>query len=74
MPASGAVKGSSSPDRLALASLLAANLLPLVGVLFLDWDLALVLVLFWAESGVIGAFGIAKLAWVTRWAAAACTG
>lgn len=42
--------------------LVAANLVPLVGVLFLGWDLGLVLLLYWAESAVILAFSLAKVA------------
>jgi hypothetical protein len=45
--------------------LVAANLVPLFGVLFLDWDLFLVLTLFWAENVVIGAFGILKVAFAS---------
>jgi hypothetical protein len=39
-----------------------SNLLPLAGVLYLGWDLGLVLLLYWAESAVILAFSLAKLA------------
>jgi hypothetical protein len=45
--------------------LVAANLVPLFGVLFLDWDLFLVLALFWVENVVIGAFGILKVAFAS---------
>lgn len=47
--------------RLSIAILIAANLLPLFGVLFWEWDLFLVLLLFWAENVIIGIFGIARL-------------
>lgn len=42
--------------------LVAANAVPLIGVLVLGWDLGLVLLLYWAESAVILAFSLAKLA------------
>ncbi len=45
--------------------LVAANLVPLFGVLFLDWDLFLVLAFFWVENLVIGAFGILKVAFAS---------
>ncbi len=42
--------------------LLLFNLLPLVGVLFLGWDLLLILLMYWLESGVVGIINIAKIA------------
>jgi hypothetical protein len=41
--------------------LVAANLLPLVGVLFWDWDVFFLLLLFWCENVIIGLFGIARI-------------
>jgi hypothetical protein len=55
-----------SPSGLAL---IAANLVPLVGVLFFQWDLASVMVLFWAESAVIGFYTALKMAVVGKFAA-----
>lgn len=48
-------------DRPALIALVLANAVPLVGVLFFGWDLANVMVLFWAESAVIGVYNVAKM-------------
>src|SRR5687768_334661 len=42
--------------------LVATNLLPLAGVLLFGWDLGLILLLYWAESAVILAFSLGKLA------------
>lgn len=47
--------------RISLALLVAANLLPLAGVLLWDWDVFFLLLLFWCENVVIGLFGIARL-------------
>jgi len=47
--------------RVSLALLIAANLLPLVGVLFWDWDVFALLLLFWCENVIIGIFGIARM-------------
>jgi Family of unknown function (DUF6498) len=42
--------------------LIAANLVPLAGVLFFHWNLANVMILFWAESAVIGFYTVLKIA------------
>jgi len=47
--------------RVSLALLIVANLLPLFGVLFLDWDVFFLLLLFWCENVIIGLFGIARI-------------
>ena len=41
--------------------LLAANLVPLFGVLFYSWDVGLVLGLFWIENLIIGVFNLLKM-------------
>ena len=47
---------------LSLASLIAANLVPLVGVLFLGWDAAFIVLLYWTENIVIGFYSMLKIA------------
>jgi hypothetical protein len=47
-------------------ALVGANLVPLAGVLFFGWDLANVIVLFWAESAVIGFYTLLKIIVVGR--------
>ncbi len=42
-------------------SLIAANLLPLIGCLLLDWSVFLIIFLFWSENLIIGFFNIFKL-------------
>lgn len=49
-----------------LAALIAANLVPFFGVLVLQWDLGIILVLFWLENGIIGAFNVVKMLIVGR--------
>lgn len=56
---------------LALAALVAVNLVPLVGVAFLGWRLYDVMLLYWLENGVIGAFALARM--VTAGSAPAAT-
>jgi hypothetical protein len=53
-----------SPSTLAL---ILANLVPLVGAVFMDWKLSNVMVLYWAESAVIGFFNICKIIVIGRW-------
>lgn len=56
----------SSPTALAL---ILANLVPVAGAVYLDWNLGEVMVLYWAESGIIGLFNIAKMAVISGWLA-----
>lgn len=60
------------PNTLGSASsiaLIAANCIPLGGVLFLGWDIGEIMLLFWAESGVIGFYNLLKLIRVAGWGA-----
>jgi hypothetical protein len=43
-------------------ALIASNLLPLFGVLFLSWDTFEIVVLYWIENVVIGAINVLKMA------------
>jgi hypothetical protein len=47
-------------------ALVAANLLPLAGVIFGHWSLGQVMLLFWSESAVIGIYTIIKMILVGR--------
>jgi hypothetical protein len=59
----------------SVAALVVANLVPLVGVLGWGWEVFPLLLLFWCENVIIGAFNVLKmllaepqqpLAWVTK--------
>jgi hypothetical protein len=50
-------------------ALVAANVVPLAGVLFFGWDLGNIMLLYWAESGVIAFYTVMKIAIVGRLAA-----
>ncbi|GGL33381.1 hypothetical protein GCM10009037_16290 [Halarchaeum grantii] len=55
------MSGRATPRRhLAFLAVVAANCYPLAGVLFFEWDLATVLVLYWLEMGVAAAWGVPK--------------
>jgi len=47
--------------KTSLALLVLANLVPLAGVWLWEWDVFLLLLLFWCENVIIGVFGIARL-------------
>jgi len=55
-----------SPSSLAL---ILANLVPVAGAAFFGWHLSDVMVLYWAESAVIGFFNLCKMAVIDRWMA-----
>ena len=46
----------------AVIALVVANLIPLVGVLFLGWNVWNILVIYWLENGIVGAFNVLKMA------------
>jgi len=66
----GATEGQklswSSPSALVL---IAANLVPLAGVVWLGWSIEEVMLLFWLESAVIGLFNLVKLWVIASWQA-----
>ena len=41
--------------------LIVANLVPLYGVFFLDWQIFPILLLFWMENVVVGIFNVFKM-------------
>ncbi len=48
-------------NRLPLISLVLANMSPLIGVLFFDWDLFSIFFLYWLETAIIGLYAIPKI-------------
>jgi hypothetical protein len=48
-------------STITLAALLLANLVPVFGVLRLDWDVGSIVVLYWAENLVIGVYTVLKM-------------
>mgnify|MGYP001574478675 FL=1 len=45
----------------SIISLIIANSIPLIGVLFFDWSLIQILLLYWFESAIIGFYTILKI-------------
>ena len=69
-PSTDAASVAAEPVTLASLSTLAliiANLVPLAGAVFMGWKLSDVMVLYWAESAVIGFFNVCKIAIIGRW-------
>jgi hypothetical protein len=60
LPANPPVSASAATPT-SVVALVAANLVPLAGVLFYDWDVASVMVLYWAESAVVGFYTALKI-------------
>ena len=48
-------------------TLIAANLVPFAGVILFGWDMSRIMVLYWAESAIIGVFNLLKMAVVGKW-------
>jgi hypothetical protein len=46
----------------ALVALVVANAIPLVGALFLGWNVWNILVVYWLENGIVGIFNVMKMA------------
>ncbi len=52
---------AGSRRHLSLVLLVIVNLLPLAGVLFYDWDIAALVVLYWSENLVLGFYTLARM-------------
>ena len=48
-------------SRISQTALIAANLVPVFGVLFLGWSVASILVLYWIENVIIGILNVPKM-------------
>ena len=55
-----ALYGTSS-WTLAAVTLIVANMVPLVGVLFFGWNVWTILIVYWLENGVVGAINVLKM-------------
>jgi hypothetical protein len=49
----------------AVAALVVANLIPLVGVLFLGWSVWNILVIYWLENGIVGVINALRMSAAT---------
>ena len=58
----------------AVVALIAANAIPLFGVLFLGWNVWTILLIYWLENGIVGGYNVLKMAKAEGTAAAGATG
>ena len=49
-------------SQLSLYVIIASNLLPIFGILFLGWSMGSVMVLYWFENVIVGLFALLKMA------------
>ena len=47
--------------NLPIAALLLANLVPIAGVLYMDWDVGAIVVLYWTENLIAGSYTLLKM-------------
>ena len=48
-------------SSLSIQALTVANLVPLIGVVFLGWDAAAIVLLYWIENLIIGLFNVFRM-------------
>lgn len=53
--------GHRATGHLPMAALVAANAVPLLGVLFLGWDAVFLITLYWLENVIVGVHNIARM-------------
>jgi len=71
LPPSNSI-GGASVDPVGLTSistmaLIVANLVPLFGVILWNWQIGEIMLLFWAESAIIGFYNLLKMWIIGRW-------
>ena len=62
-----AARGAGGWLTPAALALVIANLVPVAGAVFLGWRLSDVMVLYWAESAVVGFWNLARILVIGRW-------
>lgn len=53
--------GRIAPREMSVGALILANLVPLVGVLAWDWDVAPLVIFYWSENIVLGVYTLVKM-------------
>ena len=45
----------------AVVALVAANAIPLAGVLWFGWNVWTILIVYWLENGIVGVYNVLKM-------------
>ncbi len=53
-------------EKLTSVVLIIANLIPLIGVLYYDWDLQNVMLLYWLENLIVGAVNVVRILFIAE--------
>lgn len=53
-------------EPVTIALLVGANVVPLIGVMFFDWDVFSVLFLYWLENGIVGVLNVPRILLASR--------
>ena len=56
------ISAPSTRDKISVSFLVASNIVPLIGVLFWDWNVGSILLMYWFENIVIGVYNAVKMA------------
>lgn len=54
-------------NKLTTYSLILANIVPLIGVIFFGWDVFQLILLYWSETVIIGLYNILKIIKTAKW-------
>ena len=58
------LNNSINVEKLTSAVLIVANITPLIGVLFYEWDLQNVMLLYWLENLIVGATNVVRILFI----------
>ena len=62
----GLLSGTGGLPSASLAALVAANCFPLAGVMFLGWTIGGIMLLFWLENAIVGAFNVLRMGYAAK--------
>ena len=60
------MNNTAKKDTLSFTALIGANLIPLAGVFFFNWDVTFIVLLYWFENLIAGFYNILKIALIRK--------